>query len=72
MKQFLKIKFFFSLKFKIILDMSPYRDSVIILRMLDSSEPLLNQILVQTLDHYKLPFLLIVKNTNYEFKFFSM
>ncbi len=52
--------------------MSSYRDSVIILRMLDSSEQLLNQILVQTIDHYKLPFLLTVKNTDYEFKFFSM
>ncbi len=50
--------------------MSSYRDFVIILRMTDSSEPLLNQILVQTLDKYKLPFLLTVKN--YEFKFFSM
>ncbi|CAG2122139.1 unnamed protein product, partial [Medioppia subpectinata] len=56
---------------QIILDLSAYQSSVTVLRMLDTSDALLNQMLPKNIKSYKLPLLLTIDNTDYVFKIFQ-
>ncbi|XP_054157272.1 uncharacterized protein LOC128955623 [Oppia nitens] len=56
---------------QVILDLNKYQSSVTVLRMLESTDTLIKEILPEPLNNYKLPIMLSITNKDYMFKLLS-